>query len=324
MAGTPPPNLFDDDLFCEGKYGGVFRITANGTLPAEGSHFPEYGNAYSAPVIMFVGLHMLLFNSHESGLLKVIAGLIFANGVFSFSYHYTGYLVLKEADGLTMVDAVWLSAGLMLEELLEALLSGRDHTDGTCSRRRCLRAFCWCTVVIVPYLVTIAKRPPFREWLGGAERAEAVFHVAFPLPLLIILVSIIVTANCTNENRIWDRFQPKMNKKTQLPEGCYCFVGYTGVGTADHSTRDGVASESYGQRLRRVALGHFAFGMFLALLGITAWILTETLCDSTPAFRVFPGHLLFHILLCVGILHISIYPSLLRADNFRATPSRIR
>ena len=53
--------------------------------------------------------------------------------------------------------------------------------------------------------------------------------------------------------------------------------------------------------------------------------MTETLCDRSHAFRIFPGHLLFHVLLCIGILHISIYPSLLRTDNFaqRRTCSRI-
>ena len=46
----------------------------------------------------------------------MIGGLIVANGIFSFGYHYTGYMSLKEADGLTMIDAVWLTAGLMFEE----------------------------------------------------------------------------------------------------------------------------------------------------------------------------------------------------------------
>ena len=90
--------------------------------------------------------------------------------------------------------------------------------------------------------------------------------MAFPLPLLIILSSILVTANCTRENRIWDRFQPILSKTTRLNEGCYCFVGYPGVNVGLWPR--GVPSKAYGQRLRRQALGNFVFGMCLALLGI--------------------------------------------------------
>ena len=79
----------------EGRYGGLFR---DGPLP-EGAYFPELGNAWTAPVIVWVGLHMLLFNGHDSTLLKAIAALIVANGIFSFSFHYTGFVSLRDADG---------------------------------------------------------------------------------------------------------------------------------------------------------------------------------------------------------------------------------
>ena len=80
----------DTSPFCEAKYGGPLRHGAASTnstsSAAAGIFFPEYTSAYSAFFIIWVGLHMLLFNSHESALLKVIGGLIVANGITRESY----------------------------------------------------------------------------------------------------------------------------------------------------------------------------------------------------------------------------------------------
>ena len=63
MAATE--YVYDTSPFCEARYGGLFRQDAaaasNGTS-AEVGMFPEYGSAYSALFIAWVGLHMLLFN----------------------------------------------------------------------------------------------------------------------------------------------------------------------------------------------------------------------------------------------------------------------
>lgn len=334
MAATE--YVYDTSPFCEARYGGLFRQDAaaasNGTS-AEVGMFPEYGSAYSALFIAWVGLHMLLFNSHESALLKVIGGLIVANGIFSFGYHYTGYMSLKEADGLTMIDAVWLTAGLMFEEASESMdhaihlgPDGGDKSTATakraeaenpmvgfglsgCNPRRIFRTITWITVVTVPYLTTLIKKPPLRDEIG-AEHAETIFYVLFSLPLVFTLGALVLSFICSREKELWARFMPKLSEA--LPSGRCCCISYAAVGVAD--------SKAYGKRLRRSAIGHFVSGFTMAVVGVGCWIATEKMCDTSEALRLFPGHMLFHLLLAWGLLHMSIWPSLLRADNFGATP----
>ncbi len=73
IGKLPMPSLDEvygpvNATFCESRYGGLFR----GPLP-RGAYFPEWGNAVSAVFIVWVGLHMLVLNTHEALLLKVAA-----------------------------------------------------------------------------------------------------------------------------------------------------------------------------------------------------------------------------------------------------------
>ena len=68
---------------CEAKYGGLFR----GVTTEAGAQYPEIGSSISAVFIAVVGIHMLVFWSHDSALLHAIAATIFVNGWSSFGYH---------------------------------------------------------------------------------------------------------------------------------------------------------------------------------------------------------------------------------------------
>ena len=75
-----------------------------------------------------------------------------------------------------------------------------------------------------------------------------------------------------------------------------------------------------GDRPFAIARRRFYLGLTFVLIGAGAWVLSESLCDRHGAWRVFPGHALFHVLLAYGFVQCLVYPSLLRADAFGAHP----
>ena len=47
------------------------------------------------------------------------------------------------------------------------------------------------------------------------------------------------------------------------------------------------------------------------------WIVTEQLCCTSDFFKLFPGHLIWHLGMTLGLVNCLVYAALLRADNFR-------
>ena len=112
-----------------------------------GIYLPEHLNAYTGCFIMWCGLHMLLFWQHDDLALKVVAALFCVNGGASFLYHFTGYDSALAVDGFTMMQAVWLTTGVVLEELTSHLPPGPRPWDAHCHKhrvvRRIVRAIYW-------------------------------------------------------------------------------------------------------------------------------------------------------------------------------------
>mmetsp|Transcript_58113 Transcript_58113/g.129552 ORF Transcript_58113/g.129552 Transcript_58113/m.129552 type:complete len:419 (-) Transcript_58113:261-1517(-) len=65
------------------------------------------------------------------------------------------------------------------------------------------------------------------------------------------------------------------------------------------------------------------FGVRLMIVGAGSWGLTESYCDESAFFRWFPGHVLWHVCMSVGLTHALIFAIMLRANNFRASVVRI-
>ena len=64
----------------------------------------------------------------------------------------------------------------------------------------------------------------------------------------------------------------------------------------------------------------FFVGSGVAAVGVTCWVISESLCDTVTFFRWFPGHVIWHISMSWGLMHTLIWGSMLRANNFGATP----
>lgn len=141
---------------------------------------PEYLNSCTSLFIVFVGLHMLLFNQHDSQLLKVVAAQFALNGGASFLYHWTGYDSALAIDGFTMMNAVWLTTGFVLEELTSYMVDGpfQPIWDGRHQPRRVLRRWLrmlyWLIVCLVPAAFLLALERPWKAWVrtGAAHRSE--------------------------------------------------------------------------------------------------------------------------------------------------------
>jgi len=72
----------------------------------------------------------------------------------------------------------------------------------------------------------------------------------------------------------------------------------------------------------RKARRRFVLGFVVALVGATAWILTENMCDRPDyigtIFKWLPGHFLWHVLMSYGMTQALLFAGALRADNFHS------
>ena len=99
----------EEDVLCEAKYGGLFR-----GLQPRGEYFPEIGSVFSALFIIWCGIHMLIFWTHESIFFRFLAALFVVNGWSSFGYHYGKDPICGFIDKLSMLFTVWVVAGFIL------------------------------------------------------------------------------------------------------------------------------------------------------------------------------------------------------------------
>eukprot|EP00931_Biecheleriopsis_adriatica_P110007 TRINITY_DN84292_c0_g1_i1.p1 TRINITY_DN84292_c0_g1~~TRINITY_DN84292_c0_g1_i1.p1 ORF type:complete len:383 (-),score=53.10 TRINITY_DN84292_c0_g1_i1:97-1245(-) len=165
-------------VFCEGKYGGIFR----GTSSEAGRYLPEYGNSFSALFIGYCGLHMLLFWDSNSPLLRLVEALFIVASWSSFSFHYLDKLGQVDSDSMVMAS-LWL-LGYVVEEFVHALTFRCRRV--TRFRRRLLRVgFCAMWALITSFLWW---------YLVGAPLSEEdhikldVFELAFAIPIGAMVV----------------------------------------------------------------------------------------------------------------------------------------
>ena len=61
-------------------------------------------------------------------------------------------------------------------------------------------------------------------------------------------------------------------------------------------------------------------GWVVAAVSAGSWIATESQCDRDTStgrfFRLFPGHVIWHLGMTTGLVNCLVYAALLRADNF--------
>ena len=78
-----------------------------------------------------------------------------------------------------------------------------------------------------------------------------------------------------------------------------------------------------GRKSFRKARTRFIVGFSIALVGATAWILTENMCDRPDYvgkfFRWLPGHFMWHVFMSFGMVQSLLFAGALRADNFNST-----
>ena len=65
----------------------------------------------------------------------------------------------------------------------------------------------------------------------------------------------------------------------------------------------------------------FIFGVVGIIVSASSWIITEHLCDQLYFFKMFPGHMLWHIIASWGMSNCLFYVSLFRADDFHMRAS---
>ncbi len=102
-------------LFCEAKWGGLFRMTQLN----QPVYLPEIGSCISALFIIFIGIHMVFFWIHPSGLLRLISTTFIINGISSFIYHYTNRESWLNIDGLSMLFIAWTMFAYIIEEFFQ-------------------------------------------------------------------------------------------------------------------------------------------------------------------------------------------------------------
>lgn len=173
-------------------------------------------------------------------------------------------------------------------QLTAFIVDGNRPWDGVFAKkhfiRRVVRTLYWITVTAVPITSLILLNRPWSNFLG--ETANEYFIGVFSVPLLLMLI---------------------MNLVFML------------MGVED-ATYGNFPYSDDGPRTFYLARRRFFWGLALLLLAVSAWLATEGLCDTTPFFRVFPGHALFHVLMAYGLMQCLVYPSILRASFYSAHP----
>lgn len=273
-------------VFCEAKYGGLFRGFVSNV---SSSYFPEIGSVVSAPLISWLGLHMLLFWDHDSNLLFMISALFVVNGVGSFLFHYNGLTRWGDLDGASMLLAMWTVCGFVLSEVTEAM-----QKKGMLRRtpRRVFMAFVWIFSLGVVFWVTTTNAffllsAPANATAGTSAGLKAVelgerigsIVVAAPLATCVLVAYIAI------------------------------YMGWV----VDHKIEGWKESE-------RIFRRRFHLGFVCTACGVCIWNATEQLCDTLTIFKWIPGHMIWHISVAYGLTNCLIYATTLRADNVGVAP----
>lgn len=177
-------------LFCEGRWGGMFR----GATEVSGRNLPEWGNCISALFICMVGLLQLITWDHDCTTLRIASSLFVVNGWSSFLNHVTGLVWWSFVDGMSMVVVVFLVLALVVEEFSEERFC---NTDGRPNPRvratkltRVLRASLWVFATSSMWIVMVDRLEGCEK--GGFQSFPGMFELGFGIPIVIVLVLLII------------------------------------------------------------------------------------------------------------------------------------
>lgn len=267
-------NYPSDELniqFCEARWGGIFR----GKYVEEGIYLPEIGNCISSIFIIFMGIHMLIFWIHPSGLLRLISATFVINGISSFLYHYTNRSSWLHIDGTTMLFIAWMILAYVFEEFIQITEYNQSYYLLNNILIRIVVGLFWCLACGVGWWM-IGKAP-----LNGKLYGETLFDMMFIIPLVLSIGSTF--------------YMIKYYKMTKIPY--------------------------LNQSVEKKARGRFIFGVIIIMFSSSLWVVTEKLCDTVDFFKLFPGHMLWHVIVAWGMSNCLLYASLLRADDFHMRAS---
>ena len=187
--------------FCEGRYGGLRRLFATTPMP-EAAYLPEPLSCASALFIGAVGVHLFCQWRVGSGILRLLAACFIVNGIASFAYHYSADPLWGRIDGSSMLLAVYLTIGLLMDQLLSELLDiaassnygdtgsaaiwkvvlrplirahRRTFRHGGCAQLVCSSSIWSCALLVM-------------LWLFFGEPPQDAFVKAFAIPLVLMLL----------------------------------------------------------------------------------------------------------------------------------------
>lgn len=293
--------------FCEVRFGGIFRGMQPPTCV-----LPEWGSMCSAVFIIYCGMHILLFWVHDSAMLRLIAAMFCVNGIASFFYHMTALRSWGESDGNSMVFLAWLVVAYVWDEFIETCSIQREGLALWNQRsRRELPAHYWRVFVrratsAVIWVSSLA----FSWWLCQYDfrDAQTVHAIAVAAPLVLILAfAITLTINREYQRQ---RRREQLNASAAAAGVAPPAVGHSG---------DRLAS-FVDDRVMAGAHLRLWLGLLMAVSSAALWVVTEQLCDTVLFFRLFPGHLIWHVGMTLGLTNCLVLAALLRADNFAQHP----
>ena len=310
--------------FCEVKWGGIFRGMKPRHTP--GVYLPEWGSMCSAVFILYCGLHMLIFWMHDSGFLKLVATMFCVNGFSSFFFHMTALPSWGDMDGNSMLLLVWMCAAFMWDEFMETMSQQSLHPEWTFRARSVMPHFYWrvfsrrvLSALIWVFFIGFAWLMMFRpagafSTFGFFKRQNAhAIAVAVPLIFMSILAALLT---CIRRNA-------RAARRDALKANSSSARGGDGTGggpSGGVGNSVDILGEYIDPKVMAGASMRLWFGLALCAASATAWVATEQLCDTVDFFKLFPGHVIWHIGMTLGLVNCMVYPALLRSDNFRQSP----
>ena len=174
--------------------------------------------------------------------------------------------------------------------------------------RRAISACIWMVALVYAWWLMFSDLPSPNDRNRRSSGVDLIHALSIALPLVLLLVFAIAL--------LFERRRARKARRIEL----------NNAADREHRPRDrrGVS----GDRLTlfvedRVMLGAIMrlwLGLFLCSISATLWMVTEGHCDEVNFFKVFPGHLIWHIGMTLGLLNCLVYAALLRADNFSQHP----
>ena len=305
-------NSPDADLkveFCEVKYGGIFR----GFTPhPRGVYLPEWGSMCSAVFIIYCGFHLLLFWVHDSAMLRLIATMFCVNGIASFFYHMTALRSWGTSDGNSMIFLSWLVVAYVWDEFIETCSPARRPRAVEQRSRHEMPAHYWYVFVrrAISAVIWVASLA-FAWWLMHApfmRQSKSAHAIAIASPLtFILLFAVSLTITRRNERK---RRRAELDAAADAEGNERPAQGFSG----DRLT------SFVDDRVMAGAILRLWLGIAIAAIAVVLWVMTENLCDTYDFFKVFPGHLIWHVGMTLGLTWCLVLAALLRADNFSQHP----